>query len=601
MKHLKYKALDPKHTVINIKNILNNLKIETEEKWSNDLIEGCFSVRIYVKGTNIFQSGKGTSKDFALASGYAEFMERLQTGFLYQLDYDNDTMNFGNFFYSPDEMYVNIKDAVKLGGKLLSETIKYIEKEDSIYTYNIEEEIKKWIFDSPLSKQNKLVLLPYMNMITNEIEYLPTSFIKHYYFTNGSCAGNIREEALVQGLSEICERYISQKVLNEKLSLPEIPDEVLRQVPELYEIIEKLRKFDYFNIKIMDASLEKGFPVVAAVLVDNRYGSYVIRFGSHPKFEIAFERCITELFQLTQLDQMQFANKFDFLADGYALSYENQFNFSKCTVGIYPSSFFKSIHDFKYTPFQDVSNAIPKQLDFMKNLLQKNGFDIYIRDCSFLGFPSYHVICPGKSMLFNFGNSRFVEKKLLHDNLSFLRGQTGVAGKIDDLLVLLDYKQGWLFDKRYDFTSKIPVYPKVLGVPLIMTRINIILLLHFKRYKEIKDAFLYPTSFDTSNGYIFSNQIDRIFLQVIEGIILKIDRNELKKMLMFIFDRSLVEKIFLLIENPLQYLPKLTCFNCDSCEYSHFCHYSIIKNIKLRCKSKYKEWVNKSKGVKLNG
>ena len=70
---------------------------------------------------------------------------------------------------------------------------------------------------------------------------------------------------------------------------------------------------------------------------------------------------------------------------------------------------------------------------------------------------------------------------------------------------------------------------------------------------------------------------------------------------MFIFDRSLVEKIFLLIENPLQYLPKLTCFNCDSCEYSHFCHYSIIKNIKLRCKSKYKEWVNKSKGVKLNG
>lgn len=601
MNYNKYKSIEPKHTVINIKNILNNLKIETEEKWIDNIIEGCFTVRIYIKGTNIFQSGKGTSRDFALASGYAEFMERLQTDFLYQLDYDDYTMNLEEFFYSPNEIYANVKDTINQGGKLLSKTIEYIENEDTVYDYNIKEEIEKWIFDSPLFKQNKLVLLPYENMVTKKIDYLPTSFIKHYYFTNGSCAGNTKEEALVQGLSEICERYVSQKVLKEKLALPEIPDEILKQVPELYEIIERIREYNYFNIKIMDASLEEGFPVVAAVLVDTRYGSYTIRFGAHPKFEIAFERCITEIFQLTQLDQMQFANKFDFLADEYALSYENRFNSSKCTAGICPTSFFKSAYDFKYMPFQNVSNEIPEQLDFMKSFLLKKGFDIYVRDCSFLGFPSYHVICPGESMIFNFGNSRFLEKKLLHDNLSFLRGQTEVNDKIDDLLVLLNYKQGWLFDKRYDFTAKIPVYPKVLGVPLIMTRINIILLLHLKRYKEIKEAFLNPSNFDASNGYIFSNQIDRVFLQVIEGIILQINLNELKKMLMFIFDNSILEGIFLLIENPLQYLPKLSCFHCNICKYSHLCHYSIIKDIRIKCKFKHKKWSNKSKGIDLNG
>ena len=50
------------------------------------------------------------------------------------------------------------------------------------------------------------VTLPYFNAYNNSVEYLPYSICKMLYSSNGMCAGNSIEEALVQGISEIIER-----------------------------------------------------------------------------------------------------------------------------------------------------------------------------------------------------------------------------------------------------------------------------------------------------------------------------------------------------------------------------------------------------------
>ena len=78
----KYKACSPAETVSRIKEILKNNEIETQETWIDSGISSICSVRINIKGTPIGQNGKGTDREFALASGYAEFLERLQTGYL---------------------------------------------------------------------------------------------------------------------------------------------------------------------------------------------------------------------------------------------------------------------------------------------------------------------------------------------------------------------------------------------------------------------------------------------------------------------------------------------------------------------------------------
>ena len=76
----RYKEVLPEKTVERLKRLLNDLGIEVEEQWIDTSSVGTYSLRINVKGTNIGQNGKGMTKEYAMASGYAEFFERFQNG-----------------------------------------------------------------------------------------------------------------------------------------------------------------------------------------------------------------------------------------------------------------------------------------------------------------------------------------------------------------------------------------------------------------------------------------------------------------------------------------------------------------------------------------
>ena len=76
----RYKETTPDKTVKRIKEILKKHKIEIEENWGKKSKVGTYSLRVCIKGTNIGQNGKGMTKEYAMASGYAEFLERYQNG-----------------------------------------------------------------------------------------------------------------------------------------------------------------------------------------------------------------------------------------------------------------------------------------------------------------------------------------------------------------------------------------------------------------------------------------------------------------------------------------------------------------------------------------
>lgn len=70
---------------------------------------------------------------------------------------------------------------------------------------------------------------------------MPKSTYTPFYGSNGMCAGNSPEEALVQGLSEIIERVVQRRIFTEKPALPDVPEEYIQQFPYVYEIIQNLR------------------------------------------------------------------------------------------------------------------------------------------------------------------------------------------------------------------------------------------------------------------------------------------------------------------------------------------------------------------------
>lgn len=68
-------------------------------------------------------------------------------------------------------------------------------------------------------------------------------------------------------------------------------------------------------------------------------------------------------------------------------------NVCKVGIGSYPYQFLSEDVTYQFTPVEDVSNLSNHEiLDRMIKKIMNDGYDILIRDVSFLGFPSYHVI-----------------------------------------------------------------------------------------------------------------------------------------------------------------------------------------------------------------
>lgn len=89
--------------------------------------------------------------------------------------------------------------------------------------------------------EDKYITLPFYSIKEKKVVYLPKSTYTPFYGSNGMCAGNSPEEALVQGLSEIIERVVQRRIFTEKPALPDVPEEYIQQFPYVYEIIQNLR------------------------------------------------------------------------------------------------------------------------------------------------------------------------------------------------------------------------------------------------------------------------------------------------------------------------------------------------------------------------
>lgn len=458
---LKYKSCPPAETVARIRRILHERGIAVDESWVDSGVEDIASVRIHVRGTDVGQNGKGTNREFAAASGYAEFMERLATGYL--LPERLTTMH--------DRQWLSVEEVVERGGDLLRGSCEAIREQDGALAFlplDVEACVRGWSYDA--RADGRIAAIPFRTLDGDRPAYLPENMLRAYYFTNGSCAGNRRDEALVQGLSELCERYATRRIIQERLTPPRIPDETLAAWPALSQAVESIRAREQLDLTILDASLGMGLPVVAALLVDRSRAKVALRFGAHPRFEIAVERCLTEILQGRHIERLENVATYDVRGEASAGSHLNYFNLIKTATGVPPAELFLDSPSWVAEPCTEAPASIEGQLDFLVQLFGRLGWEVYVRDCSQLGFPVYQIVVPGVSMAFDFGSERLRERRSIHH---FRQHALDLAhASADDLAKvrrLMLYKRPFILENSFAFLTGLPLRPGFLGYELDAT------------------------------------------------------------------------------------------------------------------------------------
>lgn len=394
---MHFKETLPVETVARLKRILADINVQTEEQWQDESSIGTWALRVVLKGTNIGTNGKGVSKEFSLASAYAELFER------YQNDLLGNVSNMGNetqysFLSNHDEKFMSAEDLIDED----SEYIKHYFKVRNMEKYTRNEKIESFkkvqkVDYYAFQKENSYLCIPFYSAKNRKVYYLPKNIYRLSYGSNGMSAGNTIEEAIVQGLSEIIERYIQRRLFIEKPVLPTIPDEYIKKYPYIYEMYSTLKKNKKYEYILKDCSFGGKYPVAALIILEKNSGKYGIKLGCHPDFGVAMERAFTEAAQGQDIYQYSGRSIIDF----YNCDVEeetNMYNTYKVGKGQFPYQVFGVDTTYPFTPVKDVSEMSNAEL--MKNWcseILEEGYDILIRNVSYLGFPSVHIIIPGLS------------------------------------------------------------------------------------------------------------------------------------------------------------------------------------------------------------
>ena len=400
IEYTKYKDRTPEETIFTIRGILQEMGVFPVLKWEPGELSGVSSNRVYLDpvyglGTN----GKGTTERFAEASAFAELIERIQNHILHIKAYGPKESPYPYSARYPDEKDMPIQE-------LLAQKDSFLEELFCSFEYHLS--FQKEAFLGKMAEllygkeDGTIPVIPFTDLVGARIVWIPAAIAICFCGSNGMCAGNTMEEALVQGFSEILERFAQSRILSEGLTPPEIPREELMGY-SLWPLICQIEASGRYRVSVRDCSLgEEGLPVTAVVIADREQGTFGVKFGCHPSFPVSVERTLTEAFQGKNLEVFTKTNTLG--SAQQVRSYDNFTNTAKTGNGFYPASFLGAHPSWKYRPWTQWECADDRgNREYLKKLIRlltEKGFSPLIRDASHLGFPSYFILVPGMSEIF---------------------------------------------------------------------------------------------------------------------------------------------------------------------------------------------------------
>lgn len=396
----RYKDAPPAETISHIDGIIASLGIVPDIRIT-ERVKGIYSATITDKVNGWTTSGKGTTEEYCIASGYGEAVEHLCSYFAYDpSSLSQSAKEYLGFFRYPDEKSIQISDIPSLFPEVFSD-MKSAYCQLGRTPESNQNVIDVW--ESFLSSKTTNIA-PYYNVKKDRVDYLPEEIIGKLCGSNGGGAGNTPAEAIGHGLDEICERYAKHEIYKKRLSPPTVPSHFIEEnYPFLQSIIDEIHCKYGYKVYVKDASLGKGLPVVAVLIIDQVNHKYLVNFGAHPSFAVAVERCFTELFQVFNPDDLGMKRKdlarWKCHSDNDFDGIRNWVSLLRDDTGIVPHAFFTGSNSWKFEPWSfeaNYNNACGVRMQ-LANLQKLTDDSIYIRDFSFLGFPVYRVYVPGIS------------------------------------------------------------------------------------------------------------------------------------------------------------------------------------------------------------
>jgi len=585
----KYKDELPANTINKIRNILHSLGLLTiETSWNNSAAD-FFSVRVNIAGTNLGTNGKGATREYALASVYGELMERLQNQAFFRLnaDFAQDTMEYQGFFYAPDEKAISIEELLNSKEDWITTQLSFVDS--SIDKLEL---LKKWQAVSYEKTPADFIALPYYNLKKNTISHIPIKMITKMYMSNGMCAGNSYEEALVQGLSEVLERNANIRIIKEKMTPPDFPREYLERFPRICRMIEQIEASGNFKVILKDCSLGEGFPVVGVIFIDKDTQNYFVKFGSHPVFQIAAERTLTELLQGQDVKNMMGLKEFIY-KNPVAEEPDNLIGILVNGSGYYPAQFFSTNFTYEFKELSDVSELSNKEmLKYLVELVHNKGFDIYVRDVSFLGFPSFHIVVPGLSEI-----EQIYDMKAIEDYAEYNQAKRHIRNLSNKTRAEIDEIINFL--NKFDHNVESPVL-RLLNLsiqdsmPWYYSGVHLLLTaLHYKNgnlMQACKSFNKYLSNMMQVSPGDQSVTFFKCIRDYLGARVDNLDQAEIIDQLSTIYSSQMVAGVieeFADQDSIVNKYGQFKCWDCEQCDFKNSCQYKAIDQVYRTLKEKY--------------
>jgi len=500
-------------------------------------------------------------------------------------------LEYKGFYLAPDEKYLSIDE-------ILYNNEKWLE----VFTFEVKDLnekrslLERWkVADYLSGEKPDFAALPYFNITENSIYYIPAIMLIGRYGSNGMCAGNTVEEALVQGISEVIERHVNFKIIDEEITPPTIPESyIIERYPNIYKMIKELEQRGQFKVIVKDCSLGQGFPCVGIIFLNKKHGTYFVKFGVHPIFEIALERCMTELMQGRKIDDLSWMVKFSYAENADISKFKNKYNIFCQGFGYYPTAFFMEDYSYEFSEFMYSGDGSNKEmLLYLIHILQDKGYNILIRDVSFLGFPSFHVVVPFFS----------------EANDSNLNSINVIAGRKSASSILMNLEDACNEELQevinYMNTTEYNPFDS------IVESLHRSFSTYFPWYKIKRDLFMcsayykmrqFRKAYDTIDHFLKSFAMDlgekslayyscvRDYIGAcIEGTK---QEDKIYSILSKIYPEDIVKMVFSGMRNPddiFKNCRRLHCFECYKCSYTKYCTYPEMEKLYKRVKDKYAE------------
>ncbi|AUH01140.1 30S ribosomal protein S12 methylthiotransferase accessory protein YcaO [Prodigiosinella confusarubida] len=371
---------------------LLNLGFNIEEaSWLNP-VPNVWSVHIRDRDCALcFTNGKGATKKAALASALGEYFERLSTNYFFADFYLGKEIAEGDFVHYPDEKWFVLPEDDTLPDGILDARLR------AFYDPEHELAASDLIDLQSGNAARGICALPFTRQSDQQTIYIPMNIIGNLYVSNGMSAGNTANEARVQALSEVFERYVKNRIIAESISLPEIPSAVLARYPTVIEAIAALEK-EGFPIFAYDASLGGQYPVICVVLFNPDNGTCFASFGAHPDFGVALERTVTELLQGRSLKDLDVFTPPTFDSDEVAEHTNLETHFIDSS-GLISWDMFRQKADYAFADW-DFSGTTEQEFATLMSIFRKENKEVYIADYEHLAVYACRILVPGMSDIY---------------------------------------------------------------------------------------------------------------------------------------------------------------------------------------------------------